>query len=54
MDVEQYSPEMAVRLGRFSGSGPGLWLRLQVEYDLGYVERRLHDEVELIPRHVAV
>jgi antitoxin HigA-1 len=23
------SPEMAVRLGKFCGNGPGLWLRLQ-------------------------
>jgi len=48
------SPEMAVRLGRFSGNGSGLWLRMQVEYDLWHVERTLHDEVEQIPRHAAV
>jgi len=48
------SPEMAVRLGRFCGNGPGLWLRLQVQYDLWHAERRPHDEVELIPRHAAV
>jgi addiction module HigA family antidote len=23
------SPEMAMRLGKFCGNGPGLWLRLQ-------------------------
>ena len=23
------SPEMAVRLGKFCGNGPGLWLRMQ-------------------------
>jgi len=48
------SPEMAVRLGRFCGNGSGLWLRMQVEYDLWHAERRLHDEVEQIPRHAAV
>jgi addiction module HigA family antidote len=48
------SPEMAVRLGRFCGNGPGLWLRMQVEYDLWHAERKLHDEVEQIPRHAAV
>jgi addiction module HigA family antidote len=47
------SPEMAVRLGRFCGNGPGLWLRMQVEYDLWHAERRLHGEVERIPRHTA-
>lgn len=48
------SPEMAVRLGRFCGNGPGLWLRMQMEYDLCHAERKLHDEVEQIPRHSAV
>jgi len=28
------SPEMAVRLGKLCGNGPGLWLRMQAEYDL--------------------
>jgi addiction module HigA family antidote len=28
------TPEMAVRLGKFGGNGPGLWLRLQQTYDL--------------------
>lgn len=28
------SPEMAAMLGRCCGNGPGLWLRMQVEYDL--------------------
>jgi addiction module HigA family antidote len=47
------SPEMAVRLGRFCGNGPGLWLRMQVEHDLWHAERKLHDELERIPRHSA-
>lgn len=48
------SPEMAVRLGRFCGNGPALWLRMQVAYELWHAERKLHDEVEQIPRHAAV
>jgi len=48
------SPEMVVRLGRFCGNDPGLWLRLQVQYDLWHAEQRLHEEVESIPRHSAV
>jgi len=48
------SPEMAVRLGRFCGNGAGLWLRMQTEYDLWHAERKLHEEVEQIPKHVAV
>lgn len=40
------SPEMAVRLGRFCGNGPGLWLRMQVEHDLWQAERMLQDELD--------
>lgn len=28
------SPEMALRLGKLIGNGPGLWLRMQQDYDL--------------------
>ena len=37
------TPEMAVRLGKFCGNGPGLWLRLQQTYDLWHAERLLAD-----------
>ncbi|TAM47360.1 MAG: addiction module antidote protein, HigA family [Gammaproteobacteria bacterium] len=43
------SPEMAVRLGKFCGNGPGLWLRLQAAYDLWHAEKRLRGEVRRIP-----
>jgi addiction module HigA family antidote len=46
------SPEMAVRLGRFCGNGPTLWLRMQQTYDLWHAQRRLREELEKIPRHV--
>jgi antitoxin HigA-1 len=45
------TPEMAVRLGKFCGNGPGLWLRLQQTYDLWHAERRLAETLELIPTH---
>ncbi|MFQ5744327.1 MAG: HigA family addiction module antitoxin [Acidobacteriota bacterium] len=45
------SPEMAVRLGKFCGNGPGLWLRMQTAYDLWHAERKLRREVEKIPAH---
>ncbi|HEX4956158.1 MAG TPA: HigA family addiction module antitoxin [Thermoanaerobaculia bacterium] len=45
------SPEMAVRLGRFCGNGPGLWLRMQQAYDLWHAEERLRDELEKIPAY---
>ena len=34
------SPEMAVRLSKAFGSTIGLWLRLQMNYDLAQIEKR--------------
>ncbi|MBM3570987.1 MAG: HigA family addiction module antidote protein [Alphaproteobacteria bacterium] len=45
------SPEMALRLGRFCGNGPGLWLRLQVAYDLWHAERKLRSKLAKVPSH---
>ena len=45
------TPEMAARLGRFCGNGPGLWLRMQQAYDLWRAERELGDELDRIPVH---
>ena len=45
------TPEMAVRLGKFCGNGPGLWLRMQEAFDLWHAERRLAKELEKIPAH---
>jgi addiction module HigA family antidote len=45
------TPEMAVRLGKFCGNGPGLWLRLQQTHDLWHAERRLAAAVARIPSH---
>lgn len=45
------SAEMAVRLGKFCGNGPGLWLRMQQAYDLWHAEQRLRAELERIPGH---
>jgi addiction module HigA family antidote len=48
------SPEMAVRLGKFCGNGPGLWLRMQAAYDLWHSEKRMREEIKRIPtRHAA-
>jgi addiction module HigA family antidote len=43
------SPEMAVRLGKFCGNGPGLWLRLQAAHDLWHAEKRMRTEIKRIP-----
>ena len=45
------TPEMAVRLGKFCGNGPRLWLAMQQAYDLWHAERRLRDQPERIPTH---
>jgi len=45
------SADMAVRLGKFCGNGPGLWLRMQQAYDLWHAEQRLREELERIPGH---
>jgi addiction module HigA family antidote len=42
------TPEMAVRLGKFCGNGPGLWLRLQVAHDLWHAERNMAATVKKI------
>ena len=43
------TPEMAARLGRFCGNGPGLWLRMQQACDLWRAERKLGAELRRIP-----
>jgi addiction module HigA family antidote len=42
------TPEMALRIGRLAGNGPGLWLRMQQAYDLWHAEQRLHEELARI------
>ena len=43
------SPAMALRLGKFCGNGPTLWLNMQQAYDLWRVEREMADEIAKIP-----
>ena len=40
--------EMALRIGKFAGNGPGLWLRLQQAYDLWHAKSRLTGELSKI------
>lgn len=42
------SPEMALRLGKFCGNGPDLWLNMQKAYDLWHAREKLADEIESI------
>ena len=40
--------EMALRIGRLVGNGPGLWLRMQQNHDLRRMEQGLRSELEKI------
>lgn len=43
--------EMALRLGRFCGNGPGLWMRMQQAYDLWQAQSELNGKLDRIPVH---
>ena len=43
------SPEMAIRLGKFCGNGPDLWIRMQEAFDLWQARKKLGREIERIP-----
>lgn len=43
------TPDMALRLGKFCGNGPDLWLALQQDYDLWHAERALRKKIGKIP-----
>jgi addiction module HigA family antidote len=40
---------MALRLGRFFGNGPELWLNMQSNYDLETLGRSMAREIDRIP-----
>lgn len=43
------TPEMALRLGRYCGNGPDLWLRMQDAHDLWHARQKLGEKIEKIP-----
>ncbi len=43
------TPEMALRLGKFCGNGPGLWLRMQQAHDLWQAEQAMAETIAAIP-----
>lgn len=43
------TPGMALRIGKFCGNGPDLWLDMQKAYDLWHAERELADQIARIP-----
>jgi addiction module HigA family antidote len=42
------TPEMALRLGKFCGNGPDIWLRMQESFDLWHARRAIAGELSLI------
>ena len=45
--------EMALRLGKFLGNGPIIWLRMQEAYDLWYAEKAISKPLSKVIRHKA-
>lgn len=45
--------EMALRIGKFAGNGPGLWLRMQQAYDLWHTEQKFADVLSKIETSVS-
>jgi addiction module HigA family antidote len=43
--------DTALRLGHWLGTGPQIWLNLQVIYDLRRAERALGTSIRTLPRH---
>lgn len=39
------SPEMALRIGKFCGNGPDVWIRMQAAYDLWHAEKKIGSEI---------
>lgn len=39
------SAETALRIGRYFGTGAGLWMRMQADYELARAEREIGDTV---------
>ena len=50
-ETNPVTPLMALRLGRFCGNGPDVWLRMQAAYDLWEASQRIGKQLEKIPSH---
>lgn len=48
-ETHAVTPEMALRLGKFCGNGPELWLDMQTGHDLWHAERRMKAAIARIP-----
>jgi addiction module HigA family antidote len=48
-EKQPITANLALRFGKLVGGGPGIWLRMQQEYDLEIAERLLAKELKRIP-----
>ena len=48
------SPEMAIRLGKFCGNGPNLWINMQEAFDLWHAHKKMAKEINRIPTFAAI
>jgi addiction module HigA family antidote len=46
-EKKSISPEVAVRVGKLFGDGPGIWIRMQAAHDIWHAERNV--DVSKIP-----
>jgi addiction module HigA family antidote len=53
-ETHPVTPEMAIRLGKFCGNGPELWLSMQVKVDVWEAAQRLKAELPKIPTRKTV
>jgi addiction module HigA family antidote len=53
-ETASITPEMAIRLGKFLGNGPDLWIRMQVAHDVAKTSIEMADQLKRIPTVKAV
>jgi addiction module HigA family antidote len=51
MNGSALTPEMALRIGKLSGTDPVFWMNLQVQYDLRTARETLAEVLDAIPTH---
>ena len=47
------TPDMAVRIGHYIDNGPGIWARMQTNYDLWHATQKMKPALKKIPRATA-
>ena len=52
-DKRGITGDTALRLGRWFGTGPDIWMNLQKYYELRLAEQELGEALEKIPQHCA-